>query len=197
MKLYWETRASWLYLESILPKDGQDFFHLAIDECSQMRDDHLAALRGQLSRMELERSWVLLIDTNAQNSRLASKAPACYLPEGLTMCEPFSNLPMDLGMIGVEGAFRKVCDGTDRKQTHENLKEYLPRWGRPLWAESWLKDCDSRSLRYAGISLEDVSDELSASSMKGTPFKRPESIIAFLTQRLPLTILGFQDELLC
>ena len=113
------------------------------------------------------------------------------------MCEPFSNLPMDLGMIGVEGAFRKVCDGTDRKQTHENLKEYLPRWGRPLWAESWLKDCDSRSLRYAGISLEDVSDELSASSIKGTPFKRPESIIAFLTQRLPLTILGFQGELLC
>jgi hypothetical protein len=194
---------SWRDLESILPSNGTDFFHLTIDECGQMGIDNLACLQSQLHSMELERSSILLIDTNTQISILPGdegySSTLRKLGGELIPCEPFSFLPQDLGMITHRDAFMKICDGSDRSRSHESLREYLPLMGRPLWADSWLrgrftKDGRPPSLHYAGVDLETVRRKLSGPAYTVEALESSNAIIAFLAQRLPLKMSGYQGE---
>jgi hypothetical protein len=199
------TRAagSWRALESILPSKGTDFFHLTIDECGQMGNDNLTCLQSQFNSMELERSFILLIDTNTQISMLAGdedySASLRKLGGKLIPCEPFSSLPQDLGMITHRDAFMKICEGSNRSRSYESLKEYLPLMGRPLWADSWLRGRLTKgggppSSHYAGVDLEAVCRKLSGPAYTVGALEDSNAIIAFLTQRLPLKISGYQGK---
>lgn len=191
---------SWRDLESILPLNGTDFFHLTIDECGQMGIDNLACLQSQFHSMELERSFILLIDRNTQISILpGDEGYSSKLGGKLIPCEPFSFLPQDLGMITHRDAFMKICEGSDRSRSHESLREYLPLMGRPLWADSWLRGRLTKgrgppSSHYAGVDLETVCRKLSGPAYTMEALEDSNAIIAFLTQRLPLKISGYQGK---
>jgi hypothetical protein len=194
---------SWRKLESILPSNGNDFFHLTIDECGQMGIDNLTCLQSQFNSMELERSFILLIDTNTQISMLAGdegySASLRKLGGELIPCEPFSFLPQDLGMITHRDAFLKICEGSDPSRSYESLEKYLPLMGRPLWADSWLrgrliKDGRPPSSQFAGVDLEAVRRKLSGPAYTVDPLESSNAIIAFLTQRLPLKMSGYQGK---
>jgi hypothetical protein len=196
-ELIQRAKVSWEVLESILPRGGDDFIHLTIDECGQIGTSNLTCLRSQFNIMELGRSCVLLIDTNTQISMLAGddeySSSLRKLHGTLIPCEPFSFLPQDLGMITCRDAFMRICEGSDCSRSYEALKEYLPNMGRPLWADSWLKG-QTTSLCYAGVSLASVCRKLSGPAYMEEPLKSRDAIIALLTQRLPLKLPGFQGK---
>ncbi|KAH8085367.1 hypothetical protein HD553DRAFT_27308 [Filobasidium floriforme] len=187
---------SWKALESILPVNSTDFIHLTIDECGQMGSDQLTSLRSHFNSMKLSRSWVLLLDTNTQISRLAGSealsSSARPMRGALKLCEPFSFLPQDLGMIAKRKAYMDICEGRDRSKLDSDMKEYLPLMGRPLWADSWLQRSETGGLVYAGVDLTRVFLKLTKVAKKGaTPVEDSEQIIALFTQRFPLAIPGF------
>lgn len=188
-----KVKQSWLELEQILPDKTDDFFHLTIDECGQMGSANLYTLRWLLNFMQPKRSWILLLDTNTQISRLAGteshSASDRTERRDLINCEPFTLLPQDIGMITCAQEYLDVCDGNKVMATDQILG-YLPKMGRPLWQDGWLKMLGGdASLRFAGLNLQRVVIKLKAQGLKDA-----EGYIALLSQRLPLNLAGFGSE---
>jgi len=102
--------------------------------------DKLSALRTVFYDIRPERSFVLLLDTNTQISRLAGtvaiSASACAGFQQLV--QPFTFLPQDVGTIELAGQYQSVCRG-EARESHEKLLLWLPKMGRPLLDDTFLK----------------------------------------------------------
>ena len=191
VQLLLQVKQSWLELEQILPDNTDDFFHLTIDECGQMGSANLYSLRWFLNFSQPKRSWILLLDTTTRISRLVGKESYSASDRtdrrDLINCEPFTLLPQDIGMIACEQEYLDVCDGKKTMAT-DRILTYLPKMGRPLWQDEWLKfPGGDVSLRFAGLNLQRVVIKLTAEGLK-----MAEGWIALLSQRLPLTLASPQ-----
>jgi hypothetical protein len=119
-------------LETILPPSGDSFFHIAIDECSQI-GNHVLLLRTMWADIATNRTryWLLFLDTNASILRLSTKTDYGGLRLGpLKMLRPFAGLPLDVE-IDQDNSTRKDFTAIVRAKSKLLMRNYWPiseRW---------------------------------------------------------------------
>jgi hypothetical protein len=126
-------------LEALFPDDSKAFFHLAIDECSQLGENvhRLRRMWSDVSQ-KTKRSWILLLDTKFSISGIsgvvAYNSSDRFL-DGYTLPEPFMLLPLDVELADdsdTRDRYLKVINGQDHIYTHHTVLEFLRKMGRPL-----------------------------------------------------------------
>jgi len=158
--------------------------------------DKLSALRTVFYDIRPERSFVLLLDTNTQISRLAGtvaiSASACAGFQQLV--QPFTFLPQDVGTIELAGQYQSVCRG-EARESHEKLLLWLPKMGRPLLDDTFLKG-DPSIWTVGGINLSEALNKLTRQPRNdlGADNFDDHSMAALITQRLPLRLTGYNGE---
>jgi len=210
-RLIAELQLSWQALESMLPTP-KDFVHLTIDEFGPMTKN-LSALQSVLSKIKFKKSWILIVDTDPsvireiyQNLKIVSIP---YHRRTLVPMEPFTFLPLDVGLSKVRDEFRKICLGkpiesagqdgtlaqskTDLK--HISLSRYLRLMGRPMLQDDWLLGSKPEEWPWsAGVDLHVVRRKLMFNSKNSWALSDVESF-TLVTQRFLLRLAGFPGKL--
>lgn len=185
-----DARESWSSLEAILPVNSTAFIHLTIDESWNMGALNLVTLRKNLDHMKLKRSFILLVGTNTQISRLTgpqgTASPRLVNKISSISCRPFTSLPVDLGMISRRPDLKRVCTGEDCNQSHQDLRELHRYMGRPLWDGEWLQVCRRGGPCVAGIDLAVVLKKLLGRSFRLYKIETIKQVVALVSQRFPL-----------
>ena len=199
-----DLKRAWHNLEALLPKETTKdvqgscgIFHLSIDECGKM-SDKLSALRTVFYDILPERSFVLLLDTNTQISRLAGTvAKSASARAGIQqLVQPFTFLPQDVGMIEFAAQYQAVCRGRgEASESHEALLRWLPKMGRPLLDDTFLKG-DPSVWTIGSINLSEALNKLICKPRDSPDTVKfdDHSMTALITQRFPLRLTGYNGE---
>jgi hypothetical protein len=198
-------------LEALFPDDSKAFFHLAIDECSQLGENvhRLRRMWSDVSQ-KTKRSWILLLDTKFSISGIsgvvAYNSSDRFL-DGYTLPEPFMLLPLDVELADdsdTRDRYLKVINGQDHIYTHHTVLEFLRKMGRPLLNDTgYLRDEDdldtafvvgevklkSLALKLLGPINENATIRIDPSRF-WTGDNNASSLIGLACQRLPLKILS-------
>jgi hypothetical protein len=130
-----------------LLSESDRFAFLAIDEAGSL-GQRLPLLRRLMSFLSAPRFWVLLLDTNNRVSELAgyaARTPSSRLrDDSLRLVSPFIRLRHDIHLL-TQAKSKTVPSYDDvvlegkKCLSHAQLLTFLPKMGRPLWNDRWLK----------------------------------------------------------
>ncbi|SPO40114.1 uncharacterized protein PSFLO_05596 [Pseudozyma flocculosa] len=192
-------------LEAALPtlkeaQLAQPLFFLAIDECQALGVVRLAIVRRFWSHLDPKRQWILLIDTHSTVANIAGRdatdASERFLTQNVRLVSPFVNTPIDSKWTS-SGPDARGTISRLRGASRFELERLALLYGRPLWEDQVL--AQAQGPKFGGASLWAVACKILCSGVEWPLLPEDEQqaaqqVIAVLSQRLPLTIIGIQGN---
>jgi hypothetical protein len=198
-----------------LLSESDRFAFLAIDEAGSL-GQRLPLLRRLMSFLSAPRFWVLLLDTNNRVSELAGHAartPSSRLrDDSLRLVSPFIRLRHDIHLLSPAGSktvptYDDVVLEGKKCLSHSQLLTFLPKMGRPLWNDRWLKH-SGPGIRVPsgpdGVSLAEVFGKLindappqwfvSQTKPKLEQIAEQDLVLIMACWRVPLLLTGSQGN---